>query len=59
MISGTMMLGTFALGMRFVEQPMWRALAMPIGALAFAWIAADSVIRGRRVEWKGRAYVSR
>lgn len=35
------------------------ALLHPLGALVFAWILAESAWKGSRVEWKGRAYLSR
>jgi cellulose synthase/poly-beta-1,6-N-acetylglucosamine synthase-like glycosyltransferase len=34
------------------------ALAFPLGALLLLYIVATAVLRGRRVEWKGREYVS-
>jgi chlorobactene glucosyltransferase len=44
---------------RFVGEPMWYTLAYPLGLGALLYIAAGSVARGRRVEWKDRAYVAR
>lgn len=38
--------------------PLW-ALLHPLGAVVFAWILAESAWKGSRVEWKGRAYVSK
>lgn len=35
--------------------PLW-ALAYPLGAAVLAYIIIQAVSRGRRVEWKGRAY---
>ncbi len=38
--------------------PRWM-LAHPLAAVVFAWILAEAAWRGNRVEWKGRAYISR
>jgi hypothetical protein len=40
------------------ENPLY-ALAYPIGALVLLYIFFTAVIRGRRVSWKGRTYISR
>lgn len=37
--------------------PFW-ALTLPLAAVAFAFICAEAAIKGSRVEWKGRKYVS-
>ena len=39
------------------ENPLY-ALAYPLGALVLLWIFLTAVIRGRRVRWKGRTYIS-
>jgi chlorobactene glucosyltransferase len=39
------------------ENPLY-ALAYPIGALVILYIFLTAVIRGRRVSWKGRTYIS-
>ncbi len=39
------------------ENPLY-ALAYPLGALALLYIFVSAVIRGRRVSWKGRTYIS-
>ena len=39
------------------ENPLY-ALAYPLGALVLLYIFATAVIRGRRVTWKGRTYIS-
>ncbi|HEV7389505.1 MAG TPA: glycosyltransferase family 2 protein [Gemmatimonadaceae bacterium] len=39
------------------ENPLY-ALAYPIGALVLLYIFFTAVIRGRRVSWKGRTYIS-
>lgn len=36
--------------------PPWYALTFPLGALVYLYIAMRAVVRGDRVEWKGRAY---
>jgi chlorobactene glucosyltransferase len=39
------------------ENPIY-ALAYPLGALVLLYIFLTAVIRGRRVSWKGRTYIS-
>jgi chlorobactene glucosyltransferase len=39
------------------ESPVY-ALAYPLGALMLLYIFLSAVIRGRRVSWKGRTYIS-
>jgi chlorobactene glucosyltransferase len=39
------------------ESPLY-ALAYPLGALVLLYIFLTAVIRGRRVSWKGRTYIS-
>jgi chlorobactene glucosyltransferase len=39
------------------ENPIY-ALAYPLGALVILYIFTTAVIRGRRVSWKGRTYIS-
>jgi hypothetical protein len=39
------------------ESPLY-ALAYPLGALILLYIFFTAVIRGRRVSWKGRTYIS-
>jgi chlorobactene glucosyltransferase len=39
------------------ENPFY-ALAYPLGALVLLYIFVTAVIRGRRVTWKGRTYIS-
>lgn len=43
---------------RFMGESVLYALCYPLGLAAFLYIAAGSVARGRRVEWKERTYVS-
>lgn len=38
--------------------PLW-GLSVPLAAAVFAFICAEAALRGSRVEWKGRKYVSR
>jgi len=40
------------------ENPVY-AVAYPLGALLLLYIFFTAVIRGRRVRWKGRTYISR
>jgi hypothetical protein len=39
------------------ENPLY-ALLYPLGALMLLYIFLSAVIRGRRVSWKGRTYIS-
>jgi hypothetical protein len=39
------------------ENPLY-ALLYPLGALMLLYIFLTAVIRGRRVSWKGRTYIS-
>lgn len=40
------------------ESPLY-ALAFPLGALVLLCLFSGAIIRGRRVTWKGRTYISR
>ena len=44
---------------RFMGAPIWYAITYPLGLAMLFYIAAGSVKRGTRVEWKDREYVSR
>ena len=44
---------------RFMGEPIWYAALYPLGFALLGYISAASVIRGQRVEWKDRAYLSR
>ncbi|MGH7617560.1 MAG: glycosyltransferase [Gemmatimonadaceae bacterium] len=44
---------------RFVGEPAWYAFTYPLGDAMLFYIAAGSVARGNRVQWKDREYVSR
>ena len=44
---------------RFMRQAAWYALLYPLGMAMLFYIAAGSVMRGRRVEWKNRRYVTK
>jgi hypothetical protein len=41
-----------------VDENPFYALAYPLGALVLLYIFFTAVIRGRRVTWKGRTYIS-
>lgn len=43
---------------RFMGEPVWYAIAYPLGLLVLLYIALGAVLRGRRVEWKAREYRS-
>ncbi len=40
-------------------EPIAYAFAYPLGALVLLYIFTTAIIRGRRVSWKGRTYISR
>ena len=40
----------------FLRLPVWYALAYPLGLLVVLYIGSAALVRGRRVEWKGRQY---
>jgi chlorobactene glucosyltransferase len=42
-----------------IDEPHWYAFAYPLGALVLLNVFWSAIIRGRRVSWKGRTYVSR
>jgi chlorobactene glucosyltransferase len=44
---------------RFMGEPMRYAGLYPLGFALLGYICAASVVRGQRVEWKDRAYLSR
>jgi chlorobactene glucosyltransferase len=41
-----------------IGEPPWYALLFPLGAVMLAYIFVGALIRGRRVAWKGRQYVT-
>ena len=51
-------LATWLAYYRAVGLPMAYALLFPLGAAVTLYIAVTAVIRGSRVEWKGREYES-
>lgn len=42
-----------------MDEPVWYALLFPLGAMVLAYIFVAAMLRGRRVAWKGRQYLSR
>jgi hypothetical protein len=57
-ISGTVtLLWWILVYVTICENPFY-ALAYPLGALVLLYIFLTAVIRGRRVTWKGRTYIS-
>ena len=54
---GCMML-FWTLVYRGLRLPLWYAVVYPVGALAQLWIFGVAIVRGRRVEWKGRTYTA-
>jgi chlorobactene glucosyltransferase len=44
---------------RFMRQRIWYALLYPLGIAMLFYIAAGAVLRGSRVEWKNRQYVTK
>lgn len=57
-ISGTVTLLWWILVYVTVRENPLYALAYPLGALVLLYIFLTAVIRGRRVSWKGRTYIS-
>jgi chlorobactene glucosyltransferase len=55
-ISAAFMLWYFAHVNSFSTRASWRVMLVPLGALVFSGICLAAVVRGRRVEWKGREY---
>jgi chlorobactene glucosyltransferase len=43
---------------RYMGERAWYALAYPLGLVMLFYISAGAVLRGRRVEWKARSYLS-
>jgi len=43
---------------RFMDQSVAYAMLYPLGLAMVLYIAAGAILRGRRVEWKDRTYVS-
>ena len=54
---GCMMLW-WSLVYRWLRLPVWYAAVYPIGALVQLWIFIVAIVRGQRVEWKGRIYTA-
>jgi chlorobactene glucosyltransferase len=44
---------------RQLEEPAYYALLYPLGSVVLLYIYVRAILRGRRVVWKGRAYVTR
>ncbi len=42
-----------------IGEPLRYAFAYPLGATVLLYIFASAIVRGRRVSWKGRTYLSR
>ncbi len=40
----------------FLKLPVWYAFTYPLGLVVVLYIAVTALARGRRVQWKGRAY---
>ncbi|MDB4873648.1 MAG: glycosyl transferase family 2 [Gemmatimonadetes bacterium] len=43
---------------RFIGEPVWYALLYPLGLAMLGYIAVGAVVKGRKVEWKERKYLS-
>jgi hypothetical protein len=43
---------------RFMGESVLYALLYPLGLVMLLYIALGAVVRGRRVEWKDRTYIS-
>ena len=51
-------LGWWTMIYHVAREPRWYALLYPLGAAALLYIIARALLRGRRVGWKGREYIS-
>jgi hypothetical protein len=58
LISGAATLIWWVVAYVTIEENPFYALAYPLGALVLLYIFFTAVIRGRRVTWKGRTYIS-
>ena len=54
--AGSGVLATFASANRLNGDPRRRSLLAPLGAIVLLYICVTAVLRGHRVEWKGRDY---
>ena len=52
------MMAWWTLVYRSVEEPSYYALLYPLGSAVLLYICVRAVLRGRRVAWKGREYVT-
>jgi chlorobactene glucosyltransferase len=58
LLSSTAVLMSFAVANWLNDDPVWRAVYAPLGGAVLFAICLQAIVRGNRVEWKGRAYVS-
>ena len=56
MISNVALLWFFGAINAFARTAQWRVIFVPIGMIVFAGICLAAVVRGQKVEWKGRTY---
>lgn len=52
-------LGFWMAAYAFQRLPVWYAAAYPLGAAVVLYIAVAALVRGPRVDWKGRSYTAR
>jgi hypothetical protein len=52
-------LATWAAVYRWMRAPVAYALLFPLGAVILGTIAIQAIVRGSRVEWKGRSYLTK
>jgi hypothetical protein len=57
-LAAALMFGWWAVVYRRAGLSPWYALAYPAGSVVLLGIVLQAIARGRRVEWKGREYVS-
>lgn len=55
-VSTIVLLWFFSTINAFARTSQWRVLFVPIGMTVFAGICLAAVVRGQKVEWKGRTY---
>jgi hypothetical protein len=57
-VAAVLMVVWWGIVYRQAELPAWYALTYPLGSAVLLAIVVQAIARGRRVEWKGREYVS-
>jgi len=58
MVATAALLAWWTFVYRTIGEPLWYAVLFPLGSLVLLYIFAGAIVRGRRVAWKGRRYVT-